>query len=199
MKIIGITGGVGSGKSAVLDYLADTPSSVIVKTDDVAKELMKPGTPCFRKLVYTFGAGILAEDGDLNRPAVADLIFHDPDKLERMNAIVHPAVKQAVLEAVQREAENHTAWFFLESALLLEEKYDEICDELWYVYAGIGVRRQRLKHDRGYSEEKIDAILQNQLSENTFREHCRVVIDNSGDFTETIHQIQEYMKTEQKL
>ena len=87
-----------------------------------------------------------------------------------------------------------TEIFVLEAALLLEADYQDICDELWYIYADEKVRYQRLKENRQYSDEKIDAIMKNQLSEVSFREQCHVVIDNSGDFYDTCKQIEHAIK-----
>ncbi|HBA63793.1 MAG TPA: dephospho-CoA kinase, partial [Lachnospiraceae bacterium] len=82
-----------------------------------------------------------------------------------------------------------------EAALLIEDKYDEICDELWYIYAGEEIRRERLKKSRGYSDEKIDSIFASQLSEEVFRSHCDVIIDNSGVFSQTKEQIRQRMQS----
>lgn len=87
----------------------------------------------------------------------------------------------------------------MEAALLIEDKYDEICDELWYIYADEHVRRERLKQDRGYTEHKIDEIMASQLSEEEFSDHCDFEIDNSGDLEDTIRQIDQRMSTYETL
>ena len=97
-----------------------------------------------------------------------------------MNGIVHPAVKAYVIAEAKRERQEGTlALLVLEAALLIEEHYDEICDELWYIYTSEKNRRERLKLNRGYSDEKIDNIFASQLSESTYREVCREEIDNN--------------------
>ena len=85
------------------------------------------------------------------------------------------------------------AFFFIEAALLIEDHYDKIVDELWYIYADEDIRRKRLKESRGYSDEKIDGIFDSQSSDDTFRKHCSVVIDNSGSIKETREQIKQYL------
>ena len=88
---------------------------------------------------------------------------------------------------------------FVEAALLIEDHYDEICDELWYIYADERVRRARLKSDRNYTDERIDGIMENQLSEEEFSEACDFEIDNSGEFEETKKQIDQRMSKYETL
>ena len=128
---------------------------------------------------------------------VAAVIFSDDRKREELNAIVHPAVREYVLQ--QKEAEERTGKLFLlvlEAALLIEEHYDEICDELWYIYTTEENRRARLKASRGYSDAHVDRIFASQLSEEEYRRHCRVVIDNNGTLEETLTQTEEALRRE---
>lgn len=194
MKVIGVTGGVGAGKSEILNYIADNWNATVVEADEVGYLVMKPGKSCFAPIVELFGPGILQEDGTLDRTRIAQMVFEDKNLLEKLNAIVHPAVKKYIRKAIQREEENETDFFIVEAALLIEDKYDEICDELWYIYADEETRTERLKKNRGYSEEKIKSIFANQLSEDEFSEHCDFEIDNSGDFENTKEQIMQRMQ-----
>ena len=194
MRVIGITGGVGSGKSRVLAYIEEHFLAIVCQADHVAWELQKPGTACYNQIVDAFGKGVLYPDGSIDRSKLGQIVFGDAEKLQQLNKIVHPAVKSAILEFIAAEAEKGTEIFVLEAALLLEAEYQNVCDELWYVYTDEKVRRQRLKKHRQYSDEKIDAIMRNQLSEVSFREQCQVVIDNSGDFSDTCNQIEHAMK-----
>ena len=112
-----------------------------------------------------------------------------------MNAIVHPAVKEYVRKQYALELEKgELELLILEAALLIEEEYDEICDELWYIYTSEENRRNRLKESRGYSDEKIDNIFKSQLSEIEFRESTQVTIDNNGDLKETYQQIEKALR-----
>lgn len=194
MKIIGITGGVGSGKSEVVNFIARSWDATVVQADAVGHLLMQPGKSCFDSVVTLFGDSILREDGTLDREKIASIVFTDKEMLEKLNAIVHPAVKTYIRQAIEREKEVQTELFVIESALLIEDHYDEICDELWYVYADELVRRERLRRNRGYSEEKIQDIFANQLSEDAFSSFCHFEIDNSGDFEDTKAQIVQRMK-----
>lgn len=191
MKVIGITGGVGSGKSRVLSYLEEKHHAVICQADQVAWELQKPGQKCYMEIVEHFGISILNEDKTINRKTLGAIVFGNETQLNVLNAIMHPAVKHEIRERILQEKENGTKLFVLEAALLIEEHYDEICDELWYIYSSEQVRRQRLKESRGYNDEKIDAIMASQLSEETFRKVCRRIIDNSGAFDKTCRMLDD--------
>lgn len=194
MKVIGITGGVGAGKSEILNFIAANWNATVVEADEVGYLVMRPGKTCFAPIVELFGPAILQEDGTLNREEISRQVFEDKALLEKLNQIVHPAVKEYVKKTIQREKKNDTDIFVVEAALLIEDKYDEICDELWYIYADEETRTERLMRNRGYSEEKIRGIFENQLSEDEFSEHCDFEIDNSGDFEETKEQIMRRMQ-----
>ena len=196
MKFIGITGGVGAGKSAILSYLADKPKTKVMLADEIAHELMEPETDCYKQIVEQFtGEDILTENGSFDRAKLAQVIFGNPTKREAMNAIVHPAVKEYVRQQFAKELEKgELELLILEAALLIEEEYDEICDELWYIYTSEANRRIRLRESRGYSDEKIDNIFKSQLSEIEFRESTQVTIDNNGDLDTTYQQIEKALR-----
>ena len=191
MKFIGITGGVGAGKSAILEYIAEHYNAKVMLADEIAHDLMMPGTKCYDTIKEAFGAeNIFLPDGSFDRLKMAQVIFSDETKREQMNGIVHPAVREYILEVYEAEKTKGTLDFLiLEAALLIEEHYDEICDELWYIYTREDIRRERLMASRGYSTEKVDRIFASQLTEKVYREHCRVVIDNNGSVEEAFAQI----------
>ena len=191
MKFIGITGGVGAGKSELLHYIEREFSAKILLADELAHELMRSGTECFLEIQNAFaGEDLYAPDGSFDSGKLAKVIFSDPEKRKMLNAIVHPAVKREILRLAERERKAGTyAYFILEAALLIEDGYDKICDELWYIDAKEELRRKRLKESRGYSDEKIDAIFKSQLSREEYGRYCRVVIDNSGILEDAFEQI----------
>jgi dephospho-CoA kinase len=156
MKIIGITGGVGSGKSRVLSYMEEQFKAVICQADHVAWELQEPGQKCYIEIVEHFGREILHDDGTINRKKLGQIVFNNQDELLVLNEIMHPAVKEAIVEQIKMEREKKTEYFVLEAALLLEDGYKQICDEMWYIYTDEMTRRLRLKESRAYSDEKID-------------------------------------------
>ena len=189
MKVIGITGGVGSGKSKVLAYLQEKHQVVICQADQVAWTLQEPGQECYHKIVDFFGKEILGEDQKIDRKKLGSIVFQSEEKLCILNQMMHPAVKTKIKEQMQLEMQKGTKCFAIEAALLLEDHYNEICDEIWYICADEKVKRQRLKESRSYTDEKIDDIMRQQLSDDVFREKCDIVVENSGDFRETCSQI----------
>lgn len=194
MILIGITGGVGCGKSEVLRYLEQKYSAHVLLADDVANRLKEPGMPCYQPVIDCLGGQILDENGLIDKGRMAKAIFSEGGKLEEINAIIHPAVRTYIEQEIARQRKvKMFGFFFLEAALLIEEHYDELLDEMWYVYANEAVRRERLRVSRGYSEEKITSIMRNQLSEQEFREACSFLLDNSGSFEETKKQIDKQM------
>lgn len=192
MKVIGITGGVGAGKSQVLSHLRERPDCLVIVADQVAHELEEPGGVCYEQIVALLGAEILAEDGRIDKGRMAARIFGDPALLARVNGIVHPAVKRCITERIDAERKaGHLRYLFIEAALLIEDGYEQIVDELWYVHTKEQIRRQRLRESRGYSDEKIDQIMAGQLTEEAFYRHCSVVLENSGTPERVYRQIDE--------
>ncbi len=190
MKILGITGGIGAGKSTVLDYMARVCHARVIQADEIGRELQQPGTACFAQIVAAFGEGILTENGELNRAQLAALIFQDEEKRKQLNAIVHPAVKQKIREEVEKERSlARVPFVVIEAALLLEEHYEEICDEIWYIHTDKKVRIRRLMQSRGYSREKALEIMRRQLPEKEFRKNCQFEVDNSTDIVENTYEL----------
>ena len=190
MKVIGITGGVGSGKSALLSYIKGKYDCEIILADEAAHRVKEPGQPCYQKLIELLTDDILNEDGTINKKEMAAKIFGSDELLEKVNAIIHPAVKEMILQEITRlKKEGKTCFFFIEAALLIECGYLNIVDEMWYIYAREDIRRKRLKESRNYTDEKINAIMDSQLKEEEFRKYCKVVIDNSGSLEDAYEQI----------
>lgn len=198
MKIIGVTGGVGSGKTELLHYIEKNYRCRILLADEAAHEVMQKGGRIYEPLVALLGSSVLDSSGEINRKEMAARIFSHEELLGRVNALIHPAVREYILEAVAEEREKAAAgaedavdYFFLEAALLIECGYRSVVDEMWYIYCDLAVRRERLKKSRGYSDGKIDSILSSQLTEAEFRSGSDVVIDNSGNLEDAYRQIRE--------
>ena len=121
-------------------------------------------------------------------------MFGDPKELNVLNEIVHPAVKEEVNKKIKKEERKNTNLLIVESAVLVEDHYNEICDELWYIYVEDAVSRNRLYYSRGYNNKKIDEIIAAQLPKEMFLKACDRVIDNSGIFAETMIQIDQIVK-----
>ena len=209
MKLIGVTGGVGAGKSEILNYMKSNYNCRILLADEAARALEAPGGAIYGPLVRLLeqypaadpatgkaAADITLEDGRINNPEMARRIFSEPDLLQKVNNLVHPAVKEYILSSFAEEKEAGVLDFFVvEAALLIECGYGENVDAMWYIYCDENERRRRLKASRGYSDEKIDNILKSQLSEQTFRENADVVIDNSGALEYACTQVDEALRS----
>lgn len=193
MKVLGITGGVGSGKSLVLEYLKEEYGAYICQMDETAKELQKSGTECFREIVRHFGTEIVGSDGELDRAKLGGIVFAEEEKLKKLNEIVHPAVLEHVRRDIEEKAGTGVKLYVVEAAVLTDV-FRDLSDELWYIYVREEIRRERLKASRGYTDERITRMIASQPAEEVFRETCDVVIDNSGDFEETKRQIGERLK-----
>lgn len=190
MKVIGITGGVGAGKSAILQYFREKHGAKVIEADKVGHLLMEPGGACYYSIVEKFGSSILNGDQSINRRKLGKIVFSDEELLLALNKIIHPKVKSHIVSELAKERAYHrTNLFVVEAALLIEDHYDVICDELWYIHTDATVRAARLKESRGYDDEKIADIMANQKTPEEFRVGCQVVIDNSGSLTDTYEQI----------
>lgn len=189
MKVLGITGGVGAGKSTVLDYISKMYHARVIQADQVGHLLMSPGQVCYYRIAETFGSSILNGDQNINRSKLADIVFENSEKLQKLNRIVHPAVKEYIVNEIKKErAAGKVPFVVIEAALLIEDHYETICDEFWYVYTSDDVRRIRLKTARGYSDEKVKQIMKNQMRDNVFRQHCQFVVDNSSNIVENTYE-----------
>lgn len=194
MKVIGVTGGVGSGKSVILSILEKEYGAQTILADLVAHDLMEPGAKSYMEIVETFGDSILQEDGAIDRQKLGSIVFADEKKLEQLNGITHPNVKEEIKRKIAKiRKKGEASMIVLEAALLIESGYEDIYDELWYIYVNRETRYERLKEGRGYTREKTDSIMNNQLSEEEFRAHAQVIIDNSYDIEQTKKQIHEIL------
>ena len=127
MKILGITGGVGSGKSEVLAFLQEAYGAVIAPLDDAARRLQQKGQPCFARIVEAFGRDILGADGELDRGKLAEAVFFDSKKLALLNTIVHPEVRRWTEQDISQKESEGVRLYLLESALITDVDYGDLC------------------------------------------------------------------------
>lgn len=193
MKIIGVTGGVGAGKSTVLNYLEKRYGAKLILADLVGHEVMEPGHEAYEQVVKAFGQEIVSEDKTIDRKILGAIVFADEKKRMILNRIIHPAVRQEILRRLEAAELLHLSYAVVEAALFLEENYDAFCDETWYIYTDEKIRRQRLKESRGYSDERIDQIFRSQKTHEEFQKRCLFMIDNNGSEEETFRQIDRRM------
>lgn len=196
MKIIGLTGCVGSGKSTVGKKMQEHFSLKLVMTDDVGHLAMEPGTESYENIINIFGTDIMALDGKIDRVKLGQIVFGNKEKLEQLNHIIHPWVKEYLRKNIQEEMEkNRIAYYVMESAILFQSGLNEMCDEIWYVDADEEIRRERLKSSRGYTDEKIDSILMNQKENETLKHRCDVIISTNEGENSILPQLEKYLIT----
>lgn len=194
MRVIGITGGIGSGKSLVANILKNKYHAKIINTDEIAKEQMEFGGVSYPEVVNFFGRDILSENGSIDRGKLAAIVFEDKDKLNKLNELTHPPVLLAVEEEILHARYSKTVpYLIIETALMIESGFDYVCDEVWYVYAPEEERRNRLKKERSYPDEKIAAIFESQSKTEAFRERFPSVIENVGDIKYLEQQIENLL------
>ena len=196
MKVIGVTGGVGAGKSTVLNMLDGLCNCRIIMADDIAKNIMGYGGVLTQTALELFGDKAYDDVGRLNREHIAGMIYADDSLRVRWNDAVHPAVNKAIYAQIDEARNGSFDFVFVEAALLIENGYDKICDELWYVYADEQIRRERLKKERGYTDSRIDGIFESQMKDSEFRQHCSFVIDTGISLENTYdilkNKLEEY-------
>lgn len=192
MKVYGITGGAGTGKSEVIKMLQENFGGCVIMSDEVARELMQKGNISYQLIVEYFGRDILMDDGEIDRKKLADHVFNNKEALEKLNSMTHPYVKDEIRKLIaEAEASGECRFVALESAILLECGYEDICDEFWYVYTKPEIRRQRMKETRNYSDEKVDSVMRNQQPDEVFFEQCSFVIENNTTLSDVYDQLKE--------
>ena len=192
MKVYGITGGAGTGKSEVIKMLQQNFGGCVIMSDEVARELMQKGNISYQLIVEYFGRDILMGDGEIDRKKLADHVFNNTEALEKLNSMTHPYVKDEIRKLIaEAEASGECRFVALESAILLECGYEDICDEFWYVYTKPEIRRQRMKETRNYSDEKVDSVMRNQQPDEVFFEQCSFVIKNNTTLSDVYAQLKE--------
>ncbi|MCM1157628.1 MAG: dephospho-CoA kinase [Bacteroidales bacterium] len=194
MRVVGITGGIGTGKSTLLKLLNREHGAYIIEADKLAHKLMLPGGNLHRRIVEAFGERVLREDKTIDRQILSETVFRNEDALKKLNGIVHPEVKAYInADIAGKREEGKVSLYVIEAALLIEDGYREICDELWYVWTEKEERIKRLIEGRGGSREKWEKIMANQSSDTYYQENCDVIIDNGGNSEKTAGLVKELL------
>ncbi|MBR2062007.1 MAG: dephospho-CoA kinase [Anaerotignum sp.] len=195
MKVIGLTGGTGSGKSVVSKSLL-AAGAVIVDADRIAHEIILKGEPAYHEIIEYYGTGILDAEGNIIRKKLGEIVFNDKEKLAFLNQCTHKYITAEVKRQIAEAKEAGTAKaIIVDAPLLLEAKLETVCDLVWVVYAEPEVRAQRVMARDGITYELAKARIANQKSWEEYRAAADAVIDNSKDLAHLEKQLDEILKT----
>ncbi len=192
MRVIGLTGGIASGKSTV-SYVLKSLGAVIIDADQVARKVVEPGQPAWQDIVKEFGHEILNEDMSINREALGRLVFKDQKLLEKLNRITHPRVIEYFEQELARLAkERPDSVVVLDVPLLFESGMDRLADEIWVVWADEPVQLERLMEREGFTSEEAWQRIRAQMPLTEKARRADKIIDNSGTLEETVEQITKF-------
>lgn len=190
MRVIGLTGGVGAGKSLVLSILENEYGAEVIKADEVARELMEPGEEGYELIVTALGDSILKPDGSIDRKILSQCIFRDERIRNAVDRIIHPLV----WKFIKGKISSSQAKLIVVEFAIMGEKAEVGYDEMWYVYASEEVRIRRLLENRGYEEEHSKRIMASQAAESEYLARCDRVIKNDGSMEEIRDQLAQILK-----
>ncbi len=189
-KVIGLTGGIGSGKSTVSQHLAELGAKII-DGDKVGHEAFKPNTEVWREIVATFGRQILTPSGEIDRKKLGEIVFSDAESLLQLNKIMHPRMIDMIEAQIEEYRQQGIDVVVLEAAVLIEANWTSYVDEVWVTVAHESAVLERLKEQRGLEEEQTLARIRSQLSAEERMKHADVVINNDGDLNEVKAKVKE--------
>lgn len=192
MRVIGLTGGIATGKSTVSNYLLSLGIPVI-DADLISREVVEPGQPGLLKLLQKFGPEILTQDGQLNRPALAQKLFHNEAVRQQVNQLLHPLIYDTMFERVAAFQSQGEAVVFLDIPLLFETQTKNLFDDIWLVYVPETIQLERLMKRDQLSQEAAVARIASQLSIEKKRLLADVIIDNSGTIEATLVQVKSLL------
>lgn len=191
MKIIGLTGNIGSGKSLVSRRLRELGAQVI-NTDIVAREVVASGTPALEKIVRKFGRETLRSDGTLDRKYIGAKVFRDANALVSLNAIVHPQIRKELIKQIKtfkRQKKAEPQVLVIEAPLLIEAKMQELVDEVWLVTVDEETRLKRVMTRDGLTEEEVRLRLAAQMPQEEKKAYAHRIINNNGNIKDLLAQV----------
>ena len=190
MKVIGVTGGIGSGKSTVSKILSELGAKV-VDADKIGHQCYLPGTETFQDVVTAFGREIVAKDGNIDRKKLGAIVFKDPEALARLNKIVHPRMYKMMAEQIEAYRRNGETVVIMEAAILFEAGWTPLVDEVWVTVASEPTVVKRVKERTGLPEEQIRSRIRSQLSNEERTRKANVVIQNDSSIEDLREKVAE--------
>ncbi len=188
MKVIGLTGGIGSGKSTISQYLAEL-GAVVIDADKVGHQAYKPGTPAFNDVVAAFGTDIIDEKGEIDRKKLGAIVFADSESLVRLNHIMHFRMREIIEKMIEDYVKQGVEVVVLEAAILIEANWVSLVDEVWVAAASELAVVKRLKEQRGLDEEQTHARIQSQITMEERAKYASAIIKNDGNLDEMKAQV----------
>lgn len=180
MIVIGLTGGIASGKSTVAQILSEL-GAVVIDADKVGHEAFLPRTEAWRKVVAAFGDGILGQNDEIDRGKLSQIVFRDPGALKRLNRIMHPLMHGIVERRLEELRRQGVEVVVLEATLLVEAKWTDLVDQVWVAIAPEAIVIERLVSQKGFTVEQTRARIKSQTPIEQRAKHADVVIENSSD------------------
>jgi phosphopantetheine adenylyltransferase/dephospho-CoA kinase len=181
--VIGLTGGIASGKSVVSRMLAER-GALMIDADKVGHEAYAPGSDCYRAVIDAFGADIVAADGQIDRKALGAKVFGDPEQRKRLEGIVWPWMRATMDERLRRLRQEGVPVVVLEAAVLIEADWTPIVDQVWVVIVPPELAKERIMLRNGLSAEQADQRIGAQLTNEERARHGQVIIENAGTLAE---------------
>lgn len=195
MKVIGLTGGIASGKSTVSNYLREL-GAVIIDADIVAREIVKKGQPALDEIIDYFGWEVLKDDGTLDRKYLGAIVFSDPDELQVLNSITHRRIIGEIEEKINcYRQEDKLKAIFIDAALLIEMKMYLLTDEVWLVTVSKEIQVERLMLRDNISYEEAIERINSQMCIEQKKQHANVILDNSKDYDFLKEQVENVYKS----
>jgi dephospho-CoA kinase len=190
MKIIGLTGGIGSGKSTAAHILAEFGAKVI-DADKVAHEVFNPGTEGLQQVVETFGKRVLDTNGEIDRKKLGDIVFNNPTALSTLNEIIHPRAYELTRSRLEEFRKQGVEVVVLEVILLVEAGWDHLADEIWVTVATEDTVVKRLQESRRLTKEEILTRIHAQTPNEERIKYADVIIENDGSYEELKKKLSE--------
>ena len=192
MKIVGLTGGISSGKSTVSSYLKQLEIPVI-DADEVARKVVEPNSQGAIEIRKVFGSDVFEEDGSLNRQKLGTLIFSNPENRQKLDDLLQPLIKIMILDEIEEYRQNGENMIILDLPLLFEKQYEELCEEIIVVYVPRELQLERLMRRNQYTKQEALSRIDSQLSIEEKRKRATVLLDNQGTIQQLYHQVEQWL------
>ena len=192
MKIVGLTGGISSGKSTVSSYLKQLKIPVI-DADQVARKVVEPNSQGAIEIRKTFGSDVFEEDGSLNRQKLGALIFSNAENRQKLDDLLQPLIKIMILDEIEEYRQKGENMIVLDLPLLFEKQYEELCEDIIVVYISKELQLERLMRRNQYTKQEALSRIDSQLSIEEKRKRATVLLDNQGTIQQLYHQVEQWL------